>query len=108
MAKKRSIKMQPVEAKDEATATETPPAMEEVNVIGLATAIVEVPLGEVGEKEYLSNHVEARLTTNEQRVNWKRLCRGLQQQGATTKDGRAVQRPGQVVRWILERISESD
>jgi hypothetical protein len=64
-----------------------------------------LPLGEVGEKEYLSRHVESRLKTLEQRIAMKRLLRGLQQAGAKTKDGRPVQRPGEVVRWLLEQIT---
>jgi len=76
--------------------------------VAKGTAIIEVPLGVVGNGEYLSRHVEARLKTREQQLAMKRLLRGLQQTGATTKDGRPVQRPGEVVRWMLEYISDSD
>ena len=81
--------------------TQTKPASEQT------TVVLEVPLGDVGEKEYLSRHVESRLKTREQRLAMKRLLRGLQQTGATTKDGRPVQRPGDVVRLLMEQISDA-
>ncbi len=60
------------------------------------TAVIEVPLGDVGETEYLSRHVESRLKTREQQLAMKRLLRGRRQrtddspqdalrQGQTTK-----------------------
>lgn len=73
-----------------------------------AVVTVELPLGDVGEKEYLTRHVESRLKTREQQMAMKRLLRGLQNSGATTRDGRPVQRPGEAVRWWLEQISDSD
>ncbi len=67
--------------------------------------LVELPLGIVGEKEYLSYHVESRLRTHDQRLAMKRLLRGLQTSGAKTEDGRPVQRQGEVIRYVLERIA---
>jgi hypothetical protein len=65
-----------------------------------------MPLAPVSETEYLSDHVESKLRTQEQRRAMKRLLRGLQHQGAATKDGRPVQRPGEVVRWLMEQVAE--
>ena len=69
-----------------------------------AMAIMEVPLGDVTDKEYLTDHVESRLSSVTQRRAFRRLTRGLQQTGAKTLDGRAVTRPGDVVRWLMEQI----
>lgn len=69
------------------------------------TVIIEVPLGPVTENEYLSSHVEARFTTTQQRRTFRRLLRGLQQSGARTANGKAVQRPGDVLRWVVEQIA---
>lgn len=70
----------------------------------IKTALVELPLGDVAQSEYLSTHVEARLKTREQQLTMKRLNRGLQALGAKTKDGRPVLRPGDVIRFLMERI----
>ena len=93
--------------------TEPQPGPEEPEVkpepeVKLETVVIELPLGEVGEKEYLSRHVESRLKTREQQQNMKRLVRGLQQSGAATKNGRPVQRAGEVIRWLMEQISDSE
>lgn len=74
----------------------------------LETAVIEVPLGDIGSGEYLSRHIEGRLKTTRQQLAMKRLLRGLQQSGATTADGRPVQRPGEALRWLAEQISDSD
>lgn len=71
------------------------------------TAIIEIPLGEVTEAEYLSDHVDARLKTINQRRAFRRICRGLQQTGAKTADGRPVTRPGDVVRYLLEQVGQN-
>lgn len=72
------------------------------------TVVVELPLGDVDKGEYLSRHVESRLKTRQQQLAMKRVVRGLQKAGAATKDGRPVQRPGEMVRWLLEQISDSE
>jgi hypothetical protein len=70
------------------------------------SALIEVPLGEVHDKEYCSSHVESKLRTPQQRKAFRRLLRGLQQAGATTESGRPVSRGGDVIRWILEQVGE--
>lgn len=69
------------------------------------TALVEVPLGEVAAAEYLSRHVEVRWKTEQQKLAFRRVWRGLQVQGAKTSDGRPVTRPGDALRWLMEQIS---
>jgi len=70
----------------------------------VAKAQIACSLGVVGENEFLSRHVETRFATVEQRTTFKRLLRGLQHAGATTKDGRPVNRPGDVMRWMMENV----
>jgi hypothetical protein len=70
------------------------------------TAIIEVPLGTVTDSEYLSNHVESRLKGDHQKRVFRRLFRGLQEQGAKTNDGRPVTRAGDVVRWLLDQVEQ--
>lgn len=79
-----------------------------VPAVSPRVAVIELPLGDVGNREYLSRHVESRLKTQEQQLAMKRLLRGLQRTGATTKDGKPVQRPGEAVRWLLEKIGENE
>jgi len=70
----------------------------------IETAMIEIPMGDVGKKEYLSRHVEARFTSERQRLQFKRVLRGLQQSGAKTANGRPVNRPGDALRWLFENI----
>lgn len=70
-------------------------------------ATISVPLGPVpGEACYLSDHVEARLSTQRQRIAMRRLQHGLQESGARLADGRPVGTYGDAVRWLMERIGE--
>jgi hypothetical protein len=73
--------------------------------VAIETVLIELPLGKIGDQEYLSRHVESRLKTRGQQSAMKRLLRGLQASGAKTQDGRPVQRPGDTVRWLMERIA---
>ena len=86
------------------TAEETALQIARPEVSAASMAIMEVPLGDVTDKEYLTDHVESRLSSVSQRRAFRRLTRGLQQTGAKTLDGRAVTRPGDVVRWLMEQI----
>jgi len=88
-------------------ATSKPETVDQPQVAPV-TVLIEAPLGYVGKDEYLSRHVESRLKTREQQLAMKRVLRGLQSTGATTNDGRPVQRPGEAVRWLLEQVSGSE
>ena len=68
------------------------------------TVVIELPIGDVTEHEYLSRHVEARFQTVGQQVAMRRIWRGLQSQGAKLGNGRPVTRSGDAVKWILEQI----
>lgn len=84
------------------TRTQTEPTTDE------QTALVEVPLGEVAAAEYLSRHVEVRWKTEQQKLAFRRMWRGLQVRGAKTFDNRPVTRPGDALRWLMEQLSDSD
>ena len=103
MAKTTGIKSTPRQP----TPEPNPPEPENTRKPELATetVVIELPLGEVSEKEYLSRHVESRLRTRDQQSTMKRLLRGLQASGATTKDGRPVQRAGEAIRYMMEQIA---
>jgi hypothetical protein len=112
--KSNGIKSTPTQCKPETTAVEATPSPSGVaeeleskpqRELSTATAIIEIPLGEVADQEYLSRHVESRLKTREQQLAMKRLLRGLQASGATTQDGRPVQRTGDVIRWMMEQVT---
>jgi len=95
----------PAQEPHEPKRTQTNPSEPERTI---QTVEIILPLGEVGEQEYLSRHVESRLKTRKQQLAMKRLLRGLKQSGMTTADGRPVQRPGEAIRWLVEQISGSD
>jgi hypothetical protein len=105
-------KVDPEAAAETGTAPDTEPAPpkepeaepQSVAEPTIESVRIELPLGEVAESEYLSGHVESRLKTKEQKLCMKRLLRGLQQTGAVMKDGRHVQKAGDVIRYIAEQI----
>jgi hypothetical protein len=65
---------------------------------------VEVPMGAL-QNGYLSAHVEARLTTEKQRRNMRRMLQGLRQAGAKLENGRFVDTAADAVRWMLEQLA---
>lgn len=69
-------------------------------------ALVEAPLGEVGEG-YLSAHLQARLTSIPQRRAMRALTVGLVGAGERTDDGRPVRNATDAIRWLLERLAAS-
>lgn len=83
---------------------DTPPASEPASLpIDNDAAEVIVPLGQLHEG-YLSNHVEARLTSDRQKRNMRRMLQGLRTDGAKLENGRFVETPADAVRWVLEQL----
>ena len=68
------------------------------------TALIEVPLGNVTEQEYLARHVEVRFRTVDQQRTFRAILRGLQERGAKTKDGLFVTKPSDALRWLMEQV----
>jgi hypothetical protein len=90
---------------DAAPAVEaTPPEPIQEMVQEITTTEIEIPLGEVSETEYLLQHVETRLNTDQQKRAFKRVFRALEQRGATLANGRPINRPGNVLQWLMEQV----
>jgi len=72
----------------------------------MAFAKLEVPLSPITPTGYSTPRVDIRRMTELQRNNLKRVCRGLNDSGATLKDGKAVCDPHHAIRWMLEQMGE--
>ena len=81
------------ETRPPASASETPPD----------AATIQVPLGEFREG-FLSSHVEARLATEKQRQNLRRMLVGLRASGAKLENGRFVNTQADLIKWLLEQL----
>jgi hypothetical protein len=83
-----------------------PEAVEQaVEAIDVATdKTIIVPLGAI-QNGYLSNHVEARLATDKQRRNMRRVLQGLRQRGEKLENGRFVDTQADAVKWLLEQLN---
>jgi hypothetical protein len=67
------------------------------------STIIEIPIGEL-HNGYLSNHIEARLSTEKQRKNMRRILNGLRKSGAKLENGRFVDTQADMFKWILEQV----
>lgn len=68
----------------------------------IQTAIVRVPLGEIGPG-YRSRHIETYLTPD-QTETMQRLVVALRDRRTTTANGREIRSAADAVRWLLEQI----
>jgi hypothetical protein len=91
----------PAEPTPEAQPPEAPPELKPAEI---TVAEISLPLAGFDPTEYCTRHIESRLNTEQQRQTFKRLYRGLQQQGKTLLNGRPVNRAGDVLRWIMEQV----
>lgn len=84
------------------------PAVREV-VREIRTAIIEAPIGEPGPG-YTSMHVEVRFqaTESHQAESLKRLAAGLRDTREVLRNGREVRTAADAVRWVLEKLSDSE
>lgn len=87
-------------ARRAAAADARPPAAASDNPPDAAT--IQVPLGEIREG-FLSSHVEARLATDKQRRNLRRMLLGLRASGAKLENGRFVNTQADLIKWLLEQ-----
>lgn len=66
-------------------------------------AVVTLPLAEIDDAAYLSQHVEAQLTRVQARA-LRQVFNALRKEAALLTNGRYVQSMADTVRWILEQI----
>jgi len=71
------------------------------------TLMIEVPVAEEMdlEKVYCPRHVEVQLDSEQAKV-MRRMYDGLHGDGHKLRNGRYVQRPADVIRWMLENVAE--
>lgn len=72
------------------------------------SVVIELPKSEVDETGYVGRsmgRIDIRLTAK-QRVTFRRIYSGLRESGATLEDGKLVDSPGAVVRWMFEQAYE--
>ena len=67
------------------------------------SAMVEIPLGPIQEG-FLSTHVEARLASDRQRRNLRRMLVGLRAACAKLENGRFVSTQADLIKWLLEQL----
>ncbi len=67
---------------------------------------VELSLGpKPGPDDYMTDHLEVRLLTPQQRLGLRHLWTGADAAGLRLEDGRRLARPGDAIRWLLEQIA---
>lgn len=86
--------------------TEAPPVKLATITHEVRTVLVEAPMGKPGTG-YLSRHVEARLDVP-QAESLKGLLAGLRDARAELANGREVLTAAEAVKWLLEKLSDSD
>jgi len=70
-------------------------------------ASLVVPLGpETVDGGYTAHRVDVNNMSKVQRNNLKRLTRGLEDSGAKLKNGKAVTKSIDAIRWVLEKLSD--
>ena len=81
------------------------PTVAEVEPLRLVT--LEVPLGMIDPRGYIPvrERLEAKSMTHQQSVGLLRVLRGLQDRGDRLRDGTAIKRGAQAVRWMLEQLA---
>ena len=67
-------------------------------------ALVELPLGELGEGYGGSNRVDVQRMNVNQKRTLRRILRGLENEGATLNNGKAVKTCQDVFKYILDRV----
>ena len=72
----------------------------------IRAASIKAPMGEIGSG-YVSDHVEARLGP-QQAKSMKSLVAGLIDVREKLENGREVRTSADAVRWMLEKLSDSD
>lgn len=70
------------------------------------TAVIELPLSPIMTTGYISKRADVQLT-REQCLTLRSILRGLQDDGAVLKNGRAVNSIAQAIQYVLERVSNS-
>lgn len=68
------------------------------------SASINVPLSDVPHDGYLKRNVAVSSLSMEQRINLRRMLRGLEDNGATLKNGKPVNGYSGVLRWFLEQV----
>lgn len=66
---------------------------------------ITVPLAEILDDTYLSNHVQVQLTYLQSKA-LKRAWIGLDECGERLRNGRRVASNADVIRWLLEQVPE--
>lgn len=72
----------------------------------IRTALVEAPIGELGPG-YVSRYVEARFDERQSNA-LKGLVSGLRDSREMMANGREVKTNADAIKWLLEKLSESD
>ena len=69
-------------------------------------AILEIPVcAELDAGGYVCDYVDVAMTPADART-LKRITIQLCANGATTRKGKAIDRPADAIRWILEQVAE--
>ena len=98
---------------DQAEVTAPAITLEEVNELqaeiepaqpGIQIATIDLPLGTVPPRCYVSRHCDSGNLSNAQAITLRRLLEGLQETNARLANGRRVQTSPDVLRYLLDTI----
>jgi hypothetical protein len=69
--------------------------------------LIELPVAEIPDAQYISNHVEVNRLTDTQRTAIRRLKLGLHAADERLENNDAIDSDAKAIRWLLERIAQA-
>jgi hypothetical protein len=76
-------------------------------VVAVGEVSLSLPVGDIPDGVYLSNHYNVTAATRKQRRGMRRLVEGAQQQRLRLENGKTVDTPIDVLRWFLEQVEDA-